>query len=165
MNLQKNPIKITIEKLYQLDDGRIKLLPIGTQILNGTRIKNENQFATMLYNFGGLGIFRCKAFQYGRRGYINKYGVKIKPKNYRWQYWYGELKSNGFYRYPSLPNSEVERLQKELYHSADQEESEMILEEIELSKEIQREEKKYKRQSAYGLKRVRPDVLSNYESY
>ena len=99
-----------------------------------------------------------------RRRVWNKGRITYRKPAETWVYWRGTLYSNGYER-DREENKEVQRLQKELYTASDYEEREMIEEEIELEREITKEERKLKKKGPYGLIKRPVGTLNPYEEF
>lgn len=144
-------LKIQIQKLRVFSEKFVRYYTVESMIFTPrVHFQSEAQLCYYLYQKYGTGRYMIKMWKKNQEGF-NKY-------------WLGNLMENGFQR-DRDKNREVDNLQKELLRAEDYEEREMIEEEIDTEREINREIKKTKKPMCYGLIKSPPGQLNSYETF
>lgn len=143
------PIKLIIQKKFDISSNFKRFRTVERiTIDDSVFIKTEAQLCDYIYSRHGEGRYMCLAYQKGYEGF--------------WCYWIGWLYSNGFIR-DIRRNKELALLKDELKNAQSYEEREMIEEDLDWEKRMQEQERKIRRQSPVGLKKLRAGILHGYD--
>ena len=171
----KEPIKVVVKIKFARNKWECEKYWTTDRILidKFSAIKTEGNFTWYIKKKFGEGcetpirilcIAYLKASNRKRVWNWSKHCWTFRKPSQTWVYWRGTLYSNGYER-DKEENKEVFRLQKEMRQASDFEEREMIEEEIQLEKEITKEERKFKKRGPVGLKKSPVGQLNKYEEF
>lgn len=151
----RHPIKLWIKKKIIHNEHWKRFEPCCWLLLDdNSAIQTEAQLCYYIYRRFGEGRYMCLAFQRGHEGF--------------WLFFLGNLYDNGFIR-DLRKNKELNKAKTELMKANQQgisyEERQLLEEDIDLEREISKEEKGTKKSGPIGLIKSRPGTMHPYQEF
>lgn len=144
-------IKLRIMKKIQYSSNWKRFVEVDKIIIDKfSPIKTEANLCYYIYRRFGEGRYLVLAWKRGHEGF--------------WRFWLGFIQDNGFIRDISK-DREMEQLQKQYVVAKSEDEKDNIQEDINFTREINKEMRVIKRRGPIGLIKSKPGQLHEYQEF